>query len=84
VKCDTLQPSELLNQAWNKDKLKHRAPNIVACIARSTQLSYWVATMILSQKTLPLRTRMFEKMISIAKVIAKLETDTFKQHPFSV
>jgi hypothetical protein len=26
-----IEPSELLNQAWSKAKLKHRAPNIQAC-----------------------------------------------------
>lgn len=32
-----VEPAELLGQAWNKNKLKHRAPNVIALITRSTK-----------------------------------------------
>merc|ERR1712130_545197 len=41
----TLQkPAELLNQAWNKAKYKHRAKNVLAMIARSTALTMWAVS----------------------------------------
>ena len=40
---------ELLNQAWNNRKLKWRAPNLLAMAARSTAISYWIASCILAQ-----------------------------------
>jgi len=62
---------ELLNQSWNKPKLKHRSPNIVAVINRSTRESYWVATMILSQDNKQYRMRMVDKMIDIGRCLEK-------------
>lgn len=67
-----IEPTELLNQSWNKNSLKHRSPNILAMINRSTRLSHWVALMILSQDDLTVRAKMFEKMIDIANHLLKL------------
>jgi RasGEF domain/RasGEF N-terminal motif len=64
-----VKATELVSQSWNKDELKFRAPNVVALIARSTRISYWVATMILGQSDVTYRARMFEKMIEIAGLL---------------
>jgi glycine hydroxymethyltransferase/Rap guanine nucleotide exchange factor 1 len=59
---------ELLNQAWNKPKLKYRSPNVLRLIGRSTAISMWVASCILWQPTLKERTRVLTKLINIADV----------------
>lgn len=65
-----IQPTELLNQAWNKPKLKHRASNVLAMINRSNEVSGWVAAMILKQEKLRTRARMWIKFVKIAEVNA--------------
>lgn len=45
-----MQHSELLNQAWNKDKLKYRAPNVIALLTRLNHLSYWIPSLVLWQE----------------------------------
>jgi hypothetical protein len=40
----------LLNQAWNKDKLKYRAPNVIALLTRLNHLSYWIPCLVLWQE----------------------------------
>ena len=62
------QPEELLNQAWSKPKYRHRAKNVLTLIARSTDVTMWVATSILLQETLKGRVRALSKLISIAEV----------------
>jgi len=64
--------SELLNQNWNRTKSKHRSPNIVAIIQRATRVSYWMATMLLSQDVKSDRAKRFEKMVDICKCLDKL------------
>jgi hypothetical protein len=36
---EAVEPTELLNQSWNKNELKHRAPNILDMISRGNRLS---------------------------------------------
>ena len=43
-----IQVSELLQQAWSKPKLKHKAPNVVALITRFNALSLWFVYAILA------------------------------------
>lgn len=45
-----IKPAELLNQAWQKAKFRHRAINILRLVDRVNHLTLWVATTILSQK----------------------------------
>lgn len=63
-----IKPHELLNQCWNKPKLRHRAGNVLAMINRSTEISGWVATTILKEEKLHNRTKMMVKFIKIAEV----------------
>lgn len=67
-----VQAPELLNQAWNNRKLKWRAPNLLAMAARSTALSYWIATCILVQTKLEQRVHMLEKFITFGETLRQL------------
>ena len=67
-----VQAPELLNQAWNNRKLKWRAPNLLAMAARSTALSYWVATCVLVQTKFEQRIHMLEKMITFGETLRSL------------
>jgi len=62
-----IQPSELLNQAWNKPKLRHRASNVLSMINRTNEVSGWVSTMILQEERLRQRAKMWTKFIKIAE-----------------
>jgi hypothetical protein len=64
------QPSELLNQSWNKDKLKYRAQNVCDALARLNRLSFWVPSMILWQERVKDRAKVYAKFVSIAEVRA--------------
>jgi len=62
-----IEPVELLNQCWTKDKIKYRAPNVLRLIARFNELSGWVASNIVWQEKLKKRTKLFKRFIKIAK-----------------
>lgn len=47
-----IQRTELVDGAWNKDRLKHRSPNIVALTNQYNTLSNWVPTAILTEPSL--------------------------------
>ncbi|GAM21223.1 hypothetical protein SAMD00019534_043980 [Acytostelium subglobosum LB1] len=61
-----IKPPELLNQSWNKAKLKHRAPNVLRMIDRFNSVSMWVATMIIQTPKVKARARMMTRFIKIA------------------
>jgi son of sevenless-like protein len=63
--------SELLNQAWNNAKIKHRSPNLTSYIERSTNLSYWISTVVMQAK-LETRTALFNKFIQVAQALRDL------------
>lgn len=63
-----IQPVELLNCAWSKDKYKYRAKNVLSLVARSTSLTMWVASMVLWQESLKDRIRALTKLINVAMV----------------
>jgi hypothetical protein len=66
-----------------KVHLKHRAPNVLACISRSTSLSYWVATMILLADRQD-RVKIAIKMIKVAKVVSfSKEENTYQMTAFN-
>eukprot|EP00004_Rigifila_ramosa_P019815 TRINITY_DN5087_c0_g1_i3.p1 TRINITY_DN5087_c0_g1~~TRINITY_DN5087_c0_g1_i3.p1 ORF type:complete len:1169 (+),score=295.43 TRINITY_DN5087_c0_g1_i3:53-3559(+) len=61
----SIEPVELLNQAWNKPKYRWRAPNVIALVERFNQLSSWVATIILWQTSLAERRKMVARVIEL-------------------
>lgn len=67
-----IKPSELLNQAWNKPKLRHRATNVLNLINRSTEVSGWVASVIMKENKLRNRSRILTRLIKIAEQLRKL------------
>ena len=62
-----IRVTELLNQSWNSPKLKHRSPNLIFMIGRSTKVSFWIASSILYLK-LEKRIQVLEKIIDICDV----------------
>lgn len=69
---ERIKPAELLNQAWSKPKLRHRAPNVLALIKRFNQVSGWVSTEILECATIRDRVRVVTKFIHIAERLLAL------------
>jgi len=75
IECSIYQRieiTELLNQSWNKAKLKHRSPNVLALISRATKVSMWLATTVLLAEKTQQRLKIFEKMIDIANQLFNL------------
>jgi hypothetical protein len=54
---------ELLDCAWDKPRLRYRAPNVIALTQHYNRLSQWVELMILSEKNQKVR---LEKMDALA------------------
>ncbi|KAJ5079686.1 ras guanine nucleotide exchange factor i-related [Anaeramoeba ignava] len=67
-----ISPTELLNQAWNKAKYKHRAPNVLAFIQRFNDVSLWVATCVVRRDKPKSRANIINKFIKIAEHCRKL------------
>ncbi|GAM29062.1 hypothetical protein SAMD00019534_122380 [Acytostelium subglobosum LB1] len=67
-----VEARELLNQNFNKPKMKYRSPNVMRMIYRSTQVSFWVARLILLEGKKEKRLKVFEKIIDIAKALLKI------------
>ena len=79
LRCECGAPSltcgsgpELLNQAWNNRKLKWRAPYLLSMAARSTALSYWIATCILAQSKVEQRVHMLDKFVQLGDTLRQL------------
>ena len=67
-----VQPSELLNQSWNKDKLKYRAPNVIESLSRLNRLSFWVPSVILWQERMKERSKAYKKFVAIAEHLRRM------------
>ncbi|KAN0031445.1 hypothetical protein ACTFIV_005309 [Dictyostelium citrinum] len=66
-----IKSTELLNQCWNKPKLRHRSPNVLELIGRFNEISQWTATSILSWPKVKDRARIMGKFIKIAEYCMK-------------
>ncbi|EGC30159.1 hypothetical protein DICPUDRAFT_41848, partial [Dictyostelium purpureum] len=66
-----IKATELLNQSWNKPKLRHRSPNVLSLIARFNEISEWTASSILSYERVKDRARIMAKFIKIAEYCMK-------------
>eukprot|EP01104_Vermistella_antarctica_P015645 TRINITY_DN5185_c0_g1_i1.p1 TRINITY_DN5185_c0_g1~~TRINITY_DN5185_c0_g1_i1.p1 ORF type:complete len:886 (+),score=242.94 TRINITY_DN5185_c0_g1_i1:3-2660(+) len=64
--------SELLNQAWNKEKLKHRAPHVVALLERLNRISFWVPMLVCLGTTVKKRSEVYTKFVSIAEHLHRM------------
>ncbi|KAJ3450658.1 ras guanine nucleotide exchange factor i-related [Anaeramoeba flamelloides] len=67
-----IKPAELLNCAWSKDKLKHRAKNVLHFILRFNQLSNWFSKLILDHEKVKVRAKVLTKVINIAERLYQL------------
>eukprot|EP01117_Protostelium_nocturnum_P002738 TRINITY_DN1360_c0_g1_i1.p1 TRINITY_DN1360_c0_g1~~TRINITY_DN1360_c0_g1_i1.p1 ORF type:complete len:1498 (-),score=713.70 TRINITY_DN1360_c0_g1_i1:124-4617(-) len=68
----SIAPAELLNQAWNKEKIQFRSPNVSDLIIRANKISFWIATLILQHETIAERSKLIQKLIDIAEELRKL------------
>ncbi|KAF2074781.1 hypothetical protein CYY_003927 [Polysphondylium violaceum] len=67
-----IKPPELLNQSWNKAKLKYRAQNVLKIIDRFNSVSMWVATLIIQTPKVKARARMMSRFMRIAEHLKNL------------
>lgn len=67
-----IQVSELLQQAWSKPKLKHKAPNVVALINRFNTLSLWFVYAILSVDKFRPRVRLLSKLVNTLIILFRI------------
>lgn len=62
----SVEPRELVAQAWQKDNKMEIAPNLTRLIERFNKIGYWVATEILTKHDLKMRVKYIKKFIKIA------------------
>mmetsp|Transcript_22798 Transcript_22798/g.25377 ORF Transcript_22798/g.25377 Transcript_22798/m.25377 type:complete len:438 (+) Transcript_22798:46-1359(+) len=67
-----IQPYELLNQAWAKQKLKYRAVNVLKLIKRFNAVSLWISTCVVQSTRHKDRVKILSKVIRIASELDKL------------
>jgi hypothetical protein len=67
-----IEPQELLNQAWNKVKLRNRAPNVIKMIKRFNHISTWVASVICTPVNLKTRVTHMKRFIKICMHLQKM------------
>lgn len=67
-----IRPSELLNQSWNKPKLKHRSPHVLEMIQRFNTLSRWLSGQILHTEVLKDRIKVMQHIIKLGKALLNL------------
>eukprot|EP01080_Neovahlkampfia_damariscottae_P010131 gene10131-2550_t len=67
-----IKPVELLDQAWNNEKLKHRAVNISKLTRYFNQISAWVANMITLPESLRVRKSLYIKAVNITRNLFKI------------
>ena len=66
-----------MNQAWNKDKLKHKAPNVLKLIKRFNMVASWVITCIVTEPRLKKRGQLMAHFLKIAIVCFHFFFDQF-------
>jgi hypothetical protein len=69
-----IAPQELLGCAWSRKKTRHKAPHVLALIARSNATSGWVATSVLAQLVLASRVKAVTKCILLAEQLRKMNS----------
>lgn len=69
-----IQPVELQELAWSKDKLKYRAPNVLEMIQRFNKFSNAVSVMVTAPPKLKLRKKAIEKLVRIAEHLLEMNS----------
>jgi hypothetical protein len=67
-----LKGSELLNQAWNREKLKYKSPNVLDLISRANRISFWVASCVVWHTKLADRAKCITKFIQVCQQLNQL------------
>lgn len=67
-----IRQAELLNQSWNKPKLKHRSPHVLEMIQRFNVLSNWLCCVILHTENLKDRVKVFQRVAALGKELLVL------------
>jgi hypothetical protein len=67
--------TELLDQSWNKEKLRHKAPNIMRNINFLNHVSTWVSFTILNQEDTPNRVKVIQKFIRL--LVSLIDINSF-------
>jgi CRP-like cAMP-binding protein len=67
-----IAPSEFLRQAWNKGDKQVRAPNMLRYIDWFNEMSRWVQSAVLTEKTQPGRAAMIGRFIEIGEKLLAL------------
>jgi hypothetical protein len=60
---------ELLDCAWEKPRLRYRAPNVVALTQHYNRLSQWVAEQVLSERNLERRLQRMKLLVELAQLL---------------
>eukprot|EP01113_Clastostelium_recurvatum_P023851 TRINITY_DN2845_c0_g1_i3.p1 TRINITY_DN2845_c0_g1~~TRINITY_DN2845_c0_g1_i3.p1 ORF type:complete len:831 (+),score=173.86 TRINITY_DN2845_c0_g1_i3:194-2494(+) len=68
----SIEPVELLNQAWNKPALRFRSPNVMRMITRFNSISFWVSRLLAGEERVKTRGRIMVKILKMAQVLYKL------------
>ena len=68
----SIQAQELLNTAWNSDKLKHQSPHVTLLLGRLNDISNFLCSLILWQESKSLRANVITKCIRLATHLHKL------------
>lgn len=64
-----IKRDELLDGAWEKPRLKYRAPNVIALTQHYNKLTSWVAHTILSEQNFRRRIEKMNKIIQLMKAL---------------
>jgi len=67
-----IKETELLGQAWSKEKRQSVSQNVVQLIQRANRTSFWVATCIMIQPKVKDRAKVLTKFMNIAKHLRDL------------
>jgi hypothetical protein len=68
-----VQRVELLDCAWEKPTLQHRAPNVLALTQHFNRLSQWVALQILTEGNLERRLRRMKLLLQLAQRLFEIQ-----------
>jgi len=69
-----IEPSELLNQAWNKKKYKYRAPHVLEMISRANAISYWVASLLLWNASKAKRAQLYTRFCDVIEKLLDMNS----------
>ena len=68
-----IQRSELLDGAWNKERLKHKSPNVVALTGQYNSLSTWAQVVILTEPSLNERMKKMKFLLDVMRELMNMQ-----------